>query len=366
MDIYTSYNALLKAVEHTGKETEVLGYLPDGAPLIAVRSGGDKTPSIFITAGTHATEHAGVSAAVNLIGALETEHQVYVLPTRDPVGLNPYAYALKQGLGIMPSIDDLADVETILRTAGDVFYDAEEMVLALIGEYGYMSSRPSATRLHPQWAAYLQLQKLAQEQPEILQPFRGRRIYMTPGQERIEGTGLLGRAYSIIIGLDGEILHLNRFHDTSWAPLEPRVTCRLMRRIQPGISFDLHESQLMEDRYWLSARHQADVTNQVWEERVAAATMREIVAAGGILAEDLDVLGGVPLEETWFTRSEKAVYWLDANVRGEGLNLMDFASRMYGLAFGTEMGMYGSFEHRVKLGMVTVQAAVAEFEQRYR
>jgi hypothetical protein len=366
MRIYAKYDELLQAVTSTGRETEVLGHTPDGAPLIAVRCGGDKTPAVFITAGTHSTEHAGVSAAVQLIEDLDTEHQVYVIPSRDPIGTNPYAYALKQGLGELPVMNTFEDVEAILRTAGDVFFDEEEMVLALIGDYGYMSSRPSATRLHPQWGGYLKLQKLAEERPKILEPFKGRRLYMTPGQDGIEGTGLFGRAYTIIVGLDGQILHLNRFHDTAWAPIEPRVTRQLMARIQPGISFDLHESQLMQDRYWLSARHQADAENQVWEERVAAATMRGIVAAGGNLAEDLDVLGGVPLEETWFTRSEKAVYWLDANVRGEGLNLMDFASRVYGLAFGTEMGMYGRFEHRVKLGMVTVQAAVAEFEKRYR
>ena len=56
----------------------------------------------------------------------------------------------------------------------------------------------------------------------------------------------------------------------------------------------------------------------------------------------------------------------DANVRGEGLNLMDYASQKYGLAFGTEMGMFGSFEHRVNLGILTVQSAVAVFEERYK
>ena len=68
----------------------------------------------------------------------------------------------------------------------------------------------------------------------------------------------------------------------------------------------------------------------------------------------------------WFTRSEKAVFWLDATRRGEGLNLMDFCSREYGMAFGTEMGMYGTFEGRVKLGMLTVQTAVSVFEERWR
>jgi len=45
---------------------------------------------------------------------------------------------------------------------------------------------------------------------------------------------------------------------------------------------------------------------------------------------------------------------------------MDYASRHYGLAFGTEMGMYGSFVHRLELAMITVKTAVSVFEDRYR
>ena len=59
------------------------------------------------------------------------------------------------------------------------------------------------------------------------------------------------------------------------------------------------------------------------------------------------------------------MFWLDATKRGEGLNLMDYASRRHGMAFGTEMGMYGSFEQRVELALITVRTAVAVFEERY-
>jgi len=121
----------------------------------------------------------------------------------------------------------------------------------------------------------------------------------------------------------------------------------------------------MEDRFWLSARHQADAENQRWEEKAASAIVEAIAASGAPIAEDIDVQG-VPLDQTWFRRSERGVYWLDASIRGEGLNLMDFASRHYGLAFGTEMGMYGSFEHRVNLAKMTVQNAVLIFAERYQ
>ncbi|MCZ6679524.1 MAG: hypothetical protein O7E52_20020 [Candidatus Poribacteria bacterium] len=364
--IFRTYTDLLERVEGAGRPTRVLGHTPDGSPIVSVRTGGEKTPAIFITAGSHSTEHAGVSAAVELIDQLDTQHQVYIMPTRDPIGLNGYAYALSLGLGEVPQFDSFEDVEAILRDAGEIFYDEDGMLLSLIGDYGYASSRPAAQRPHPQWAFYNKLQDIHNTQPDLLEAFKYRRLYMTPGQPGVEGTGNFGRAYTLIISLEGEVLHLNRFHDTAWAPVEVRCTRRLMAEIQPGITFDLHESQLMEDCYWLSARHQPDAENEAWEQRAAQATIKAIADSGAVLASDDDVLGGVPIEETWFTRSEKGVYWLDATVRGEGLNLADYASRVYGLAFGTEMGMYGSFEKRVSLGMLTVQSAVRVFEQRYR
>ena len=366
MQIYERYAHLLKRVEALGKPYRVMGCAPDGSPIIAVLCGGDRLPAIFISAGAHSTEQAGVSAAVDLIEQLDTEHQVHIIPTRDPIGMNGFAYALSLGLGSEPEFESFDQVQAILRELGEVYFDEDDMVLSLIGDYGYASAKPSAQRVCPQWSMYLRLQQQEKENPAVLEPFKGRRIYMAPGQEGVEGTGNFGRAYTLIVSTEGELLHLNRFHDTEWAPVESRCARQLMAEIEPGISFDLHESQLMEDRYWLSARHQQDNDNEEWEGKAAQATIQAIAAAGAVLAEDDDVLGGVPLEQTWFTRTEKAVYWLDANVRGEGLNLMDYASQKYGLAFGTEMGMFGSFEHRVNLGILTVQSAVAVFEERYK
>ncbi len=364
--IFNTYAQLCEHVSRLKRSVRVLGHTPDGAPIIVIKTGGNKLPAVFITAGSHATEQAGVSAAVALIEHLETEHQVYVIPTRDPIGLNGYTYALNLGMGTTPKCDSFDEVETILRNQGEVCFEEEGMVLSLIGDYGYVSMQPAADGSCPQWACYKKLQSIAQSDPEILTRFRGRRLYMTPGQAGVEGTGNFQRAYTLIISLDGEVLHLNRFHDTVWSPIESRCARRFMAEINPGITFDLHESQLMGDHYWLSARRQEDRENEVWEQRIATATIRAIADSGATLATDEDVMGGVPPEQTWFSRSEPGVYWLNANTRGEGLNLADYASRVYGLAFGTEMGMYGSFKHRVSLGMLTVQSAMKVFEERYR
>ncbi|MFA6110952.1 MAG: hypothetical protein WDA75_19500 [Candidatus Latescibacterota bacterium] len=366
MRIFETYASLLEEVDRLGRPARVLGAAPDGSPLVAVRTGGDRLPAVLVTAGSHSTEHAGVAAAVALIERLETDHQVWVVPCRDPVGLGGFAHALALGFGVAPEFTGYDELEELLRDGGEVAVDEEGLLVVLAGDYGYASCPPSPARPHSQWTAYNRLLALSRERPEVLAPFRGRRLYMTPGQPGVEGTGDFGRAYTLVVSPEGELLHLNRFHDTAWAPTEPRAIRQLMAEVRPGISFDLHESELMGDHFWLSARTQAVPEAQAWEERAARATIAAIAASGAVLASDDDVLGGVPLEQTWFRRSEPGVYWLDAQVRGEGLNLMDFASRQYGLAFGTEMGMHGRFAHRVNLGVLTVQTAVAVFAERYR
>ena len=374
--IYWKYADLLADTEKRAHHMTTLGHTVNGAPVVVARGGGDKTPAIFITAGSHATEHAGVSAAVQLIDELDTEHQVYVIPTRDPVAHDGFAHALSLGLGTTPQFETFDELEEILRRAGDILYEDDDFLLTLIGDYGYASARPGVAdggveegdarfragpkRKNPQGYGYGRMQELHRDQPEILAPLLGRRVYQPAGQAGVEGTNLFDRAYTLIISLDGEILHINRFHDTAWAPVEPRVTRRLLDDIRPGLSFDLHESAGMDDRYWLSARKLPDAEGQAWEERAATAIIGAIADSGATLATEADA------PSAWFDMSEQAVFWLDATRRGEGFNLMDFCSREYGMAFGTEMGMFGTFDGRVDMALTTVRTAVSVFEERYK
>ncbi len=373
--IYNKHEELLADVRRRAQDVTVLGNSVDGSPIVVARGGGDKTPGIFITAGSHSTEHAGVSAAVQLIDELDTEHQVYVIPTRDPVGHDGFAHALSLGLGERPSFDDFDQLDEILRGAGQILFEDDDFLLALIGDYGYASARPETKgevvedgdirfragpkRKNPQGYGYGRMKALHRDQPENLAPLLGRRVYQPPGQIGVDGTNLFDRAYTLIVSLEGEILHINRFHDTAWAPVEPRVTRQLLDQIRPGISFDLHESAGMDDRYWLSARTQPDPESQKWEEKAAMATIQAIADSGATLATEEDA------PSKWFDMSPQAVFWLDASRRGEGFNLMDFCSRTYGLAFGTEMGMFGTFDGRVDMALTTVRSAVGVFEERY-
>ncbi|MBT4610641.1 MAG: hypothetical protein HOC05_11420, partial [Gemmatimonadetes bacterium] len=319
--IYETYDDLLADVLRRSQDVTTLGNTVDGAPIVVARGGGDKTPGVFITAGSHSTEHAGVSAAVQLIDELDTEHQVFVVPTRDPVGHDGFAHALSLGLGELPSFDDFDELEELMRSTGDILFEDDDFLLVLIGDYGYASARPETKgevvedgetkfragpkRKNPQGYGYGRMRAIYRDQPEILAPLLGRRVYQPAGQIGVEGTNLFDRAYTLIVSLEGEILHINRFHDTAWAPVEPRVTRQLLDEVRPGISFDLHESAGMDDRFWLSARTQPDPESQIWEQKAATATIQAIAASGAALATEEDA------PSKWFDMSEQAVFWLD-------------------------------------------------------
>jgi hypothetical protein len=155
-----------------------------------------------------------------------------------------------------------------------------------------------------------------------------------------------------------QILHLNRFHDTRWAPAEVQCVRGLMAEVQPGLTFDLHEHD-HGPHFWMSARKQKTDEDEIWERRMATQAARAVAASGAELAAENYSPG------TFFEKLERGVFWLDAGKRGEGLNLVDFAAAKYGCGFTIETGMQCPFAERVRQHLLVVQTAVSIFEQRF-
>jgi hypothetical protein len=333
---------LLETITARGQQPRILGYAPDRSPIVAVKIGGEKQPSILISAGSHATEQAGVTAAMELMGRLQSRHAVYVVPTRDPIGLNGFRYALSLSLGQEPTLGSVPEAEGLLRERGEVLYDRDDTLVALIGEYGYANRGLYG--------------RFPTGEP-FLDALRGRRIFYPSRATDQEGAAPLERAYTLIVSPPGEILHLNRFHDTAWAPAEVRCIRALMAEIQPGLTLDLHEYG--GDAFWMSARHQRQKDDEQWERRMAQGAVRAVAESGARLAEESYSPG------SFFRSLERGAYWLEAAVRGEGLNLVDYAAHVYGPAFTIETGMRQPFEQRVRASMAAAQAAIRVFEERH-
>ena len=339
---FRRYAELLEMLKQRGHRPRVLGHAPDRSPHVVIRAGADKKPAIFISAGSHSTEHAGVRATVELLEQIKTKHQVYVYPCRDPIGLNGFNYALSLALGEEPTTRSVEEAETLLRKQGDVLYDEAGTLLAIIGEHGYANQG---------------LLGRFKKGAKVLEPLLGRRIYYLTRSKGMPGAGPLERAYTLIVTPDGEVLHLNRFHDTLWAPIEVRCARRLMAEIQPGLTFDLHEYG--GDANWLSTSRQRTEQDDVWEQRMAMEAIRTVSPSGGKLALDNYSPGAV------FSKLERGVYELDATKRGEGFNFVDFAASKYGPGFTIETGMRQLFEQRVRISQRIVKTAVKVFDERY-
>ncbi len=338
-----SYQSLLEMIRQRGHSFRVIGAAPDLSPLVLVKAGGSKKPSIVISGGAHATEHAGVVAAVELIDRLKTDHEVWIVPSRDPIGLSGFRHALSLGLGESPNITNVEEAEQLMREKGEVLVDRDDLLIVRIGEYGYANR-----------GLYRKIDKGA----KILDALRGRRIYFPSRTDDLPGAGPLERAYTLIVTLDGEVLHLNRFHDTLWAPAEVQAIRKVLADVQPGLTFDLHEHE-RGGFFWMSARRQRTEQDEIWERRMAHAAIAAVAAGGAELAADAYSPGD------FFERLERGVYWLDPSKRGEGLNFADFASAKYGPSFTIESGMKGPFEQRVRQHLTVVQTAVSIFEERF-
>lgn len=338
-----TYAEVLAALQRRGRQYRILGCAPDRSPIVAVQCGGQKLPAIFISGGAHSTEHAGALATLEVIEQLQSDHVVWVIPARDPIGLSGMRHALSLGLGQPPELESIDDLEPFLRRQGEVLVDGDGTLLVMIGEYGY-ANRGLLHRFDRGAA--------------VLEPLRGRRIWYTSRRTDTPGSAPLERAYTLIVSPEGEVLHLNRFHDTAWAPAEVRCVRNLMAEVRPALTFDLHEHD-HGAFFWMSARKQRTAEDEMWERRMAAEAARAVAASGADLAQETYSPG------SFFQRLERGVFWLDAGKRGEGLNLVDFAAARYGTGFTIETGMQCPFEERVRQHLLVVQTAVRVFEQRY-
>lgn len=358
MHPFETNEALVEAAARNADACRITARGPGGRPVVVAEAGGDREPPIVLTAGAHATEQAGVVAAVELLDRLETDHRVLVVPTRDPLGVDGYEAALAMALGESISVDDYDDLENLLRKEATVLVDQDGVLVGLVGDYAFATTRPTdgKSSMKVLWNVFEEV-----EDTPAIEALRGRRVFLVPGQAAVEGTGDFGRLYTLVVSPTGEVRHLNRYVDSEWAPPESRAVRDLFEATNPGLFVDLHEYE--GDGCWVSVRPKADEAVERRERAVGRAMVEAIESAGGRPLPLADLFSGT-LDDHYFTELRPGLYDLDYRARGEGFNATDYAAEHHGLAFTNETGMYLPFEERVEVAVSAVQRAVDEFERR--
>lgn len=363
--------ALLSGLSESGLQYEVLGHARFDEPIVAIEAGGTQEPGVVIATGAHATEHAGVAAAVTLSQTLETDRRVTVIPTRDPVGLNGYEWTLNRVLARDVELDGFAELAALLRSEGEAVYEADEMVLALLDDVGFATVPPGRDGESSQFHLLKRIKALQHAAPEALEPYRGRRILLPAGQPAVPSNGDFDRAYSMVVSPDGEALHFNRYFDRQWAPVETRAVRSVVQAVDPGLVYDLHETQVAEDRVFATLNDQATSERNAAQKTVATATIDGAKSAGATTATDDDIAAMATItksdpdaddEAALYDRVADGIYRKpDPSRRNEGQNLTDYATAQGRIAMTLETGMLAPEDERARRHVAAVRTGIEAF-----
>lgn len=339
-------------IEHVGGTREVLATTELGEPVWVGKFGGDKQPPIVITAGSHADEVAGVFAALKLAQDLATDHTVYIIPCRDPLGWNGFADTLQRvapSAGIVTSYEAAAEV---LRS-GDVIFDDGSFVISRVGGLTF-ATEPGKKWLSTQITRH-KLPQMLKDDPELAAKLRNTRI-LVPGNVEVEDgrTPYTYGGHTAYIG-DGFFAQLNRFFDREDGPIEVTALRSFVDKVKPGLSIDLHEG--FSSSYYLFVHAASSPETYKLAE----------VMINAVRAKGLPIATREELEPIWGPKSSAGIL-----TKGEGIFAMGPPSAdehasfsgycdKYGVSLTTESGMEAPVPVRVEMIETASRAVIEAF-----
>ncbi|MGH9340192.1 MAG: hypothetical protein ACRD1R_11550, partial [Acidobacteriota bacterium] len=218
--------------------------------ILCVRTGGTKPPPVFIKAGSHANEIAGIYAALELVSRLKSEHPVYIVPCANPFSFDGYAAALSDASGVPVAPPHREEISRMLERYGDPVYEQDDFGLFLVGDIGFVSVDPS-TDLG--WELERRgLERLLKERAELRSKLAGKWILIPECEACVRDwspyeTG----ARTSVVDAQGWAGNPNRFYDRDDAPVEVACIRELLEEIRPAMALDLHESLGLPHDYFV-------------------------------------------------------------------------------------------------------------------
>jgi hypothetical protein len=361
---YLTTSDVLEALRDSGKPLHEWGLAVDGTPLLAARTGGERKPAIFITAGSHAPEAAGVYAALELLRALETEHETHVLPLRDPLGFDGVNRCLSFAARRPVQVSSHRAALDYLSANGRLLLRDGEARIFLLGGMGFMWDLPTPGVENAMFMN-AHLRALLRDAPVPLEPLRGARLMVLCDLTDVDGAGEMQRCFHLVIGAEGELMHLNRYFGRNDAPSEVAAVDRLMQAVRPGLTCDLHEGN--GRGFWMPMARPRTNPERVFE--MTKSFFEQITRRGYPIATYDNVIATDPNLGTQHVSTRSApeprlpgMLWSNSLLRNEGHNLGTYAG-LFGIGFGTEAAMERPLAERVDGITHGILAAIRVWEE---
>lgn len=349
-----TYESLVDALDRSGLEKRVIGNAIGRQPMYCLRAGGDRLPSVLITAGAHADEPAGVFGVVRLLSQLRTNHATYIIPCRDPMGWGGYNRYLGFALGTRISLLDHQGVERILHEAGDVVYEKRSFLVALIGDIGFATMDPSEEI--GSWAIMRRLSDLLKAQPDVVERLRGKRVILPANAPGCPGCEEFDRAYTTFVTDTGRVANLNRLFSAEQSVPEVDCVRALVDTVKPGLTLDCHEG--FGDKFYLFTTFSDEPR---WIE--LAQSITGAVTSRGLPLARLRELSREMGPDTVATLTEIGDGILAHRPSSELDDSLSGYCGRYGPSFTLESGMFNSLERRADFQVWGVLAALDTWQR---
>jgi hypothetical protein len=351
---------VLEIVQISGRPIHRWGQAVDGTPILSARAGGDRQPPIFITAGAHAHEPAGVLAALALLQGLDTEHEVHVLPLRDPMGFAGVNHCLSVAAGERVQVSCHREALDYLLGHATPLASRGELALFKLGDFGFLWNVPTPGCEGSRPMANF-MQALMRQEPDLVRPLWGKSLMLLLTMPDVEGVGELQRCYHQLVSTTGEWLHLNRLFGRQDAPPEVAAVDHLVQQVKPGLTCDLHEGA--EQGFWLPV------------PRPEGSSERVLAMARAFLGAIRARAYPITTYEEWVAISQvtdqervgpeprlPGLLWTNALRAGQGHNLGSYASQ-WGIAIDTEAPIVQPLAMRVDGITHGIAAAIRVWEE---
>lgn len=199
-------------------------------------------PPILITSGSHATEPAGVLAALTLAKELRVDRRVVIVPIRDPLGWEGYANYLSLAAGTTVTLTPDTDLGRLLSELGTVLYREDDLVIAQVGEVAFLA-RPVAKAGRGPMDIWKHLHDVLDADAGVVRTLQSRRLILPENLPDVEGCGVYDHAFTAWVTPEGGVGNFNRLFSFDDPPVEVAVIADLVRELRPELVIDLHESQ---------------------------------------------------------------------------------------------------------------------------
>jgi hypothetical protein len=350
--------------QHGAREVRCLARSVHDLPIWCAVGGGSKLPAILIASGSHADETSGFTAASYVLAALETEHTVYVVPNRDPVGIAGFAQALRTATGTSGPIETPDDVAGLLYAHGEVLVQDGRFILARVGDLFFANVATTPDSFGSE-KAMMMVQRHLRLRPDLAARLAFKRIIVPANAADCPDRTLYDRGYTAFIAGDGGLFSYNRFFGHVDAPPEVRAVQELIDSVRPGLALDLHEGW-DNGFYWF-------VPEDGWPDPTMAAAVEgaiiEALTAADLRTSTLtELLPTMPQEH--LDRFEPQGHgrlvwrWPSPAESPWGVAYQPYCLE-YGVAYQTEIGRWSPTRRRLEYQLLATCAAVNAFEARW-